>query len=65
MKLHLTWRTAGATVLLLALLILAVGSWRDPEFWRSADRRGDHLMQAKDYKAAAAAYSDPDRKSVV
>ncbi|GAB3282528.1 hypothetical protein [Parahaliea aestuarii] len=64
MKLHLTWRTAGAAALLLALLILAFGSWRDPEFWRGADRRGDHLMKAKDYKAAAAAYSDPWRKAV-
>lgn len=51
-------------VLLVALLLvaaagLAYGTWRDPAFWITAERRGDHLMADKHYRAAAAAYADP------
>ncbi|TXS90744.1 hypothetical protein FV139_17335 [Parahaliea maris] len=48
----------------VAVLILAVGSWRDPEFWRSNDQRGDALMRDKAYREAARVYTDPWRIGV-
>lgn len=47
-----------------ALAILAVGSWRDPEFWRSYDQQGDALMRAGSYREAAEVYADPWRIGV-
>ncbi|MFV0276752.1 MAG: hypothetical protein ACK5HY_06150 [Parahaliea sp.] len=49
---------------LLALAALALGSWRDPQFWRSDDARGDRLLAREDYAAAASTYRDPWRIGV-
>lgn len=46
------------------LLALAWGSYRDPEFWQSAEQRGNRLMEQEDFAAAAAAYTDPWRIGV-
>ncbi|TGD73462.1 tetratricopeptide repeat protein [Mangrovimicrobium sediminis] len=51
-----------AAVFALACAIpLLWGSWRDPGFWRSAEQRGDRLLAAGEYAAAAATYEDPWR----
>lgn len=42
-----------------ATAILLAGTLLDHDFWSTPDQRGDRLMRAKDYKAAAKAYSDP------
>lgn len=41
------------------IIALAYGTWRNPDFWRTPDQRGDHLMREKQFKQAAAAYDDP------
>jgi Ca-activated chloride channel family protein len=43
---------------------LAVGTWRNPEFWQSAEHRGDRLMAKHRYADAAKAYQDPWRIGV-
>lgn len=49
---------------LAAAIGLAYGTWRDPGFWITADRRGDHLMARQQYRRAAEAYGDPWRVGV-
>lgn len=61
---HRTTRIATAVFLTLALAGLAYGSWHNPEFWRTANQRGDALMAQKAFRQAAAAYSDPWRIGV-
>lgn len=46
------------------MLILTVGTIRNPQFWRTADQRGDHLFAEKKFAEAAQAYSDPWRIGV-
>ncbi len=46
---------------LLFLPVLAVGTVRDPHFWRTADQRGDQLFAEKNFAEAAKAYADPWR----
>lgn len=48
----------GAALLLVAL---GVGTVRNPEFWQSADRRGDRLLSRKEFAEAAKVYQDPRR----
>ncbi|MCB1127689.1 MAG: hypothetical protein KDM81_14440 [Verrucomicrobiae bacterium] len=45
----------------LFVVALGVGSWRNPEFWQSADRRGDRLFSRKEFSEAARVYQDPRR----
>lgn len=47
----------------LAVLLIA-GTLRNPEFWESADHRGDRLMARHLYAEAAKAYRDPWRIGV-
>jgi Ca-activated chloride channel family protein len=49
---------------LLFLLVLAVGTVRNPHFWQTADQRGDRLVAQKKFAEAAKAYSDPWRVGV-
>jgi len=42
-------------------IVLTIGTWRVPNFWRTADQRGDSLFRVKKFAEAARAYSDPDR----
>lgn len=49
---------------ILVLAILLYGSWNNPDFWFTADQRGDHLMAKEQYNAAANVYTDPWRKGV-
>jgi Ca-activated chloride channel family protein len=51
-------------VAVLALAGLAWGSWRNPGFWLSAERRGDHLMAQGNFQDAARTYTDPWRVAV-
>jgi Ca-activated chloride channel family protein len=44
--------------------ILAVKTWRDPDFWRTADKRGDAFLRRGDFPKAAKAYADPARIGV-
>ncbi|MCO8120772.1 tetratricopeptide repeat protein [Stieleria sp. TO1_6] len=46
---------------LLFLLVLAIGTIRNPQFWRSSDRSGDILLSEKQYDKAAQVYADPWR----
>ena len=48
----------------LFLLVLAVGTMRNPQFWWTADQRGDRLFAQKKFAEAAKAYSDPWRVGV-
>lgn len=41
------------------VIVLAVGTWRNPHFWQTADQRGDRLFLAKNYSTAAKTYADP------
>lgn len=52
------------SVLSAVLLVLVIGTWRNPDFWRTPDQRGDALFRAKKFKEAAKAYSDPWRIGV-
>jgi Ca-activated chloride channel family protein len=49
---------------LLFLLVLAVGTVRNPQFWLTADQRGDRLLAEKKFAEAAKAYADPWRIGV-
>jgi Ca-activated chloride channel homolog len=51
-------------VVLSLLAVLAVGTLRNPDFWSLPDRRGDRLMQAKQFKEAAETYDEPWRIAV-
>lgn len=57
-------RGALAVSLLLAVAVLAFGSWHDPNFWRTASQRGDALMARNAFEQAALAYTDPWRIGV-
>ncbi|MES2438095.1 MAG: hypothetical protein V4584_03465 [Verrucomicrobiota bacterium] len=46
------------------LLILIIGTIRNPDFWQTADRRGDRLMAKRQFAAAAKTYEDPFRIGV-
>ncbi len=54
----------AAMIALGGALVLLWGSWRDPGFWRSAEQRGDRLLAAGEYAAAATTYDDPWRIGV-
>lgn len=45
----------------LFLLVLVLGTLRNPQFWRTADQRGDRLMAEKKFAEAAKAYANPLR----
>lgn len=49
---------------LLFLLVLAVGTVRDPHFWLTADQRGSQLLAERRFAEAAKAYADPWRIGV-
>lgn len=61
---RLSPQSALVLLLLAVAAVLAWGTWRNPEFWRTADQRGDRLMAQKQYREAARAYSDPWRMGV-
>ena len=48
----------------LVVIILSIGTWRVPNFWRSPDQHGDAFLRAKKFAEAAKAYSDPWRMGV-
>jgi Ca-activated chloride channel family protein len=48
----------------LLLCALAIGSWRNPDFWSTPDRRGDALLRDGKFSEAAKTYSDPWRIGV-
>jgi Ca-activated chloride channel family protein len=52
-------RISIALSLLMAVALLAYGSWHDPNFWRTASQRGDALIAQKAFEQAATTYSDP------
>ena len=45
----------------LVVLVLVLGSVRNPNFWTTPDQRGDALMRERKFADAAKAYSDPWR----
>ena len=49
---------------LLVLLVLVIGTWRNPNFWLTADQRGDVLFRSGKFAEAAKAYADPWRIGV-
>jgi Ca-activated chloride channel family protein len=53
------WRPAITLPLGGLVVVLAVGTLRDPCFWLTAEQRGDRLMAREDWKRAASAYADP------
>jgi Ca-activated chloride channel homolog len=57
-------RQATILILFVSVLILALGTLRNPDFWNSADRRGDALFRQKKFNEAAKTYIDPMRQGV-
>ena len=51
-------------ILLAFVLVLVVGTVRNPDFWRSADRRGDALFRQGKFEQAAKTYVDPLRQGI-
>jgi Ca-activated chloride channel homolog len=51
-------------ILLAFVLVLVVGTVRNPDFWRSADRRGDALFRQGKFEQAAKSYVDPMRQGI-
>lgn len=49
---------------LLFLLVLVIGTVRNPRFWLTADERGDRLFGEKRFAEAAKVYADPWRIAV-
>ena len=47
--------------LVFLVLVLVLGTARNPNFWTTPDQRGDALMRERKFAAAAKAYSDPWR----
>jgi Ca-activated chloride channel family protein len=47
------------TVLLSLAVVVAIGTWRDPDFWSTAVQRGDALMKRRQFSEAAKVYRDP------
>lgn len=52
---------AGLKALPVLAMVLGIGTWRDPDFWSTADQRGDALMKGKHFAGAAKAFQDPMR----
>jgi len=46
------------------VLVLVAGTMRNPDFWRSADRRGDALLRQGKFAQAAKTYVDPMRQGI-
>jgi Ca-activated chloride channel homolog len=46
------------------VLVLVAGTMRNPDFWRSADRRGDALLPQGKFEQAAKTYVDPMRQGI-
>lgn len=57
-------RLLPAMFLLVVVLVLILGSVRDPNFWSSPDQRGDALFRAGKFAEAAKVYADPWRIGV-
>jgi len=57
------WKTIGLAAMLLAA-VLAIGTWRNPDFWFTANQRGDWQMKRHHYGKAEATFSDPWRIGV-
>ena len=51
-------------LVLLVVLVLVLGSVRNPNFWRTPDQRGDALVRKGKFSVAAKAYADPWRVGV-
>ena len=47
--------------LVFPVLVLVLGTARNPNFWTTPDQRGDALMRERKFAAAAKAYNDPWR----
>jgi len=48
----------------LLLLVMVIGTQRNPQFWWTADQRGDRLLAEKRFAQAAKTYTDPWRIGV-
>ena len=46
------------------ITVLVIGAAREPDFWRTPDRRGDALFRAGKFAEASNIYSDPARIGV-
>lgn len=46
---------------LAVAVVLIIGTARDPNFWRTADQRGDAKLREHKFADAARAYTDPSR----
>lgn len=51
-------------VIVVAVIVLAYGTWKNPNFWMTPEQRGDRLMKEKHFKEAEKAYQDPWRIGV-
>jgi Ca-activated chloride channel homolog len=64
LNLRTFWVRAGWIIGIIFVGSLVVESIRDPNFWFTADQRGDSLFRAKRFKEAAEVYTDPLRIGV-
>ncbi len=51
------WHRLPNTFSLLVTAVLVVGTWRNPQFWLTADQRGDRLMRERRFAEAAKIYT--------
>lgn len=49
----------GWVCLVILIVALGTGTWKNPDFWQSPAQRGDRLMAKKEYAAAAKVFQDP------
>jgi Ca-activated chloride channel family protein len=57
-------RRATILILFFFVLILVIGTLRNPNFWNGPDRRGDALLRQKKFELAAKTYIDPVRQGI-
>jgi Ca-activated chloride channel homolog len=58
---NLLIRRVGFAICLVFVTAIAIGSWRNPNFWSTPDQRGDALFRQGKYQEAAKTYVDPIR----
>lgn len=57
-------RPVVIVALTLPVLAVVIGTWRNPEFWFTADQQGERLLRRGEFAEAAERFRDPVRGGV-